>query len=468
MILRGSRAYVALLIALAVAAGLGAGIAVVPTLLTVAAVAFLGFGLAALAIPRRWVSPLAATILVVLVVVLPTTPSPALLSFGPASGTVTLALMALFLVAVVVLRNALHLGQARGFLLSAATFIAIYAATTLINDPGSLPALFPHAVLWTSAALIGLFTSREQVRYTLLLIALIAAGESVIALAEYFFGIVPPFSSFLEAGYVEGASAFTGEVARSRGTFGHPIPLAAFLAATLPIVWWVMPHGARLLSTLRVPLLILLVSGIFVSFSRSSWVALAILVVVFIIARQTTLRSRILLLMLLLCVLIISSALGLGSLVLDRFEGVTQTGSFQQRVLSLGSVPAILDVGTLHALLGNGFRSSSALYAQGTLESIGNFQVVDNQFISLLADIGLLGLGAFISVVAIAWSRLRAVGRLEFGSVGSRASEAMAIRYALFSLLVVAFFFEMLIWPSSAVPFWLLLGLAFAYRVKQK
>ncbi len=447
MPLRVPRTYVALLIAFAAAIGLGVGITIIPTLLTMAAIIILGFGLVAFTIPRRWVSPLAAMILVSLVVMLPTTPSPTLLSFGPASGTVILALLALFLTALVMLRNTLQLAQARWFLLlSVATFVGLYAASTLINDPQSFPSLIPHAVLWVSATLIGLYTPREQVGHTLLLIALIAAVESIIALAEFFFGVTAPFSSFLELGYAEGASAYTGEVVRSRGTFGHPIPLAAFLTATLPIVWWVMPHGTLLLSTLRVPLLILLVSGIFVSFSRSSWIALAILVVVFIVARQTTLRRRILLLTLLTCVLIISSTLELSDLVIDRFEGATQTGSFQQRLLSIGSISAILNISILHALLGNGFGSRSELYAQGILENIGNFQAVDNQFISLLADIGLLGLGAFISVIAITWCRLRAVAQLRVGTVASGASEAVAIRYGILSLLIVAFFFEMLLW----------------------
>ncbi len=458
--------HVILLLYIAISVALGVGVAMVPYLAMVATV--LVFCVMALvAIPARHIALVAAGIIIVLVTVLPLETSRTLLRFGSTSGAVMLAAIALSLAVVVMIRSTFRSLNAQSFFLLAMAFVGIYMLATLANEPANLFSLVPHAALWTSAAVLGLNMPRTQVKPLLMLIVLIAAAEAGIGLAEVFLGITPPLSSF-GPDYGAGLLGSVNGVPRAQGTFGHPIPFAAFLTASLPTVWWLWPRTTDRLSISRLPLFTLLVGGVLVSFSRSSWLALMVLVAAFLASRRADLRDRWLLVASLICSIAVLSATDLSEIVNGRLERISQSGSYLQRFASLSSIPAILGTGLFHVLLGNGFNSRFALYDQGILQNVGNFQAIDNQFVSLLVDAGVLGLGIFIIIVFMTWSRLRSIEH-RFPPTSSTARVAAVIRYTLLPLLMTGFFFENLLWPSNAVLLWLLIGLAISYtRTEQK
>ncbi len=423
-------------------------------------------GMVVFAIPARYITLVAAEVTIVLVILFPLETSRNLLSFGSVSGVVILVAVTLSLAVAVMIRSTLPPVNAQ-LLLLGATFVGIQALATLANEPVNLLSLAPHAALWTSATILGLYMPYRHVKPLLIFIFLIAVAEASIGLAEVLFGIMPPLSSF-GPDYTAGLSGSVDGVPRARGTFGHSIPFAAFLTALLPIVWWVWPHATDKLSILRLPLFALLMGGILVSFSRSSWISFLILVAVFLTSKRADLRYRWLFVTFLVCSIAVLSGVGFGEIVSVRLEGVTQSGSYLQRFAGISSVPTILSTDLFHILLGNGFNSRFTLYDQGTLRNVSDFQAIDNQFVSLIVDVGVLGLGVFVAIVSLTWSRLRHI-ESQFPTTSSTARIAAVIRYALLTLLITGFFFENLLWPSNAVLLWLLIGLVISLtRAGQK
>lgn len=458
---RPPRLYIVLLLVCVAGVAVGAGVVVAPRL-AMAAFVLLICGMTLLAIPAGYISLIAAGILIALATAFPVTASETLLEIGPASGVFALAAVAIALAFMVMIRGGLRRTDAWRFLLLVAAFIGIYALATLASERENLIRLAPHAALWASAAVVGSSMPRRHVKPLLIFIALIAAAEAGLALVEVLFKVKPPLSSFIPDS-TDPSWAFVGDTPRARGTFGHSVPLAAFLTASLATVWWLWPRAPHRFSVLRFPLFVLLVGGIMASFSRSSWIALIVLLAVFLGSRRTDSRQRLLLLAFLLCLAIAILSGGMVTeAVSGRLEGTVQSGSYLQRMAGLTSVPAILSADAFHALLGNGFNGRFILYAEGILQNVGNFEAIDNQFVSLLVDVGLLGSGVFIVIVAMAWSRLRS---REYSSqdTGASAPVATVLRYALLPLLITAFFFENLFWPSNAVLLWLVIGLAISY-----
>jgi len=117
-------------------------------------------------------------------------------------------------------------------------------------------------------------------------------------------------------------------------------------------------------------------------------------------------------------------------------------------VATVRSLPEILSAPPQHVLFGWGGNSRQTLYDRGILEASNNFDVIDNQYISVLTETGLLGLALFLAMILLA---LRVAwtfpGWWPFG-----------LGAALLALLVAIFFYEGLAWPSTAILFWALLG----------
>lgn len=257
--------------------------------------------------------------------------------------------------------------------------------------------------------------------------ALLMAGVSQSVLGAY---------QFLTQTGPEGF-ILMGRFMRAHGTLGQPNPYAGYLGYLAPVAAAIVATTYRMWrSTGQIRYLVtcitgagttlVLVTGIFMSWSRGAWLGLAAsLLVVF---GLTSRRSAVIALLAAVALILIVSVAGIGWLP-DSIEG---------RVQDLGSYTGNLDpanteitddnFSVLERLahwqagwlmfenapwLGVGIGNYSANYGQHALpywyDPLGH---AHNAFINFLAETGILGLGAFLGFwLALAWTLSRCVWR---------------------------------------------------------
>lgn len=223
---------------------------------------------------------------------------------------------------------------------------------------------------------------------------------------------------------------------RSQGTLGHPLPLGLLLVIAIAL-------AVRLSSWSRprlVPLVGLFVTGLAFAGARTS-LALAVLIIALAFARRPTFLHYVAGAWSLLLAALIATATG--ALTRTDLLSVASTGSYTHRLGALTSFATLASgQSTGRFLIGNGFASVPRLFGAGLLQNDG-FDVVDNQFLSLLGQGGLVSSGLLVALVLLAL-------------VNGRRDARPAIACVVATMLV----FDVLGWPSATALCFLTLGLA--------
>lgn len=198
---------------------------------------------------------------------------------------------------------------------------------------------------------------------------------------------------------------------RAQALFGHPIVLGQFSAALVPLAMTVFYRYSIIAKMSGILLVSLTVAGAFVSGTRSALMLMAVgIVVFFVMAIRKTRNSAFSRAGRIYFVLIV----GIVGTVLfsDSFSEVvagrtaTEIGSTQTRQVQIEySMQAIEAKPIIGYGLGNGIQYS------GIINGFGQ-QTLDNFFISVALDTGLVGLGSFLLLSALAIvTGIAAVGR---------------------------------------------------------
>jgi hypothetical protein len=116
-----------------------------------------------------------------------------------------------------------------------------------------------------------------------------------------------------------------------------------------------------------------------------------------------------------------------------------QGDSLSHRSGALQAVPALLRQPIGAVLLGNGYYSGPSLFRRGLLQT-GSFYAIDNQFVSTLVEVGVIGVLVVVLTIVLALQR--------------RRPESVPL------MIMVAFFFtfDEFAWPMSIALFGMLIG----------
>lgn len=452
-----------MIVALCLALALGWAVAT-STTVALGLIAMILLGAVYLTAPAAWISSGSLVIVTLCAVLAPTNATEGLFVLGPLSGTLLLAFISVGLTGLTVLK----IGSGpilRGGRLTTlvSLFLLVFLVISVATGPTGDLAFLGRWSIWVSAFVLATYIPRRFIPAMISAWIGLAFVEAAYAIYENL--AVPPllYEGYLSEDYLFAMTATAGGgVTRARATFGHPIPLATFLAAACALALFAVRFPAGKLNVLRIAVVITLAGGMLATFSRSSWIALAIALGVGLLSPQISNLVRFRVLMVLGVGTVIFLQTPLGASALDYLLNSEGTVSYEQRAASLQSIPTILDAGWLTVLLGIGAGSQQSLYSVVDLLSVDGLQVVDNQYITLLIETGLLGLGIFLAVILTAL-------RLAWASSSVTASLPDArlvwgIGIALLATLVTIFFYEGLSWPSTAVLVWAMLGFLAQYE----
>jgi O-antigen ligase len=369
---------------------------------------------------------------------------------GPLPAMAVFALLAAALTGLTLLRGGLRILPTDPIAGAAAAFLLLDVVVSLVVRAPNLQLLVLTWTIWASAFLLAAATPRALARWVVIAWITIATLAALYAIYEQLSRSRILYRRNLVKEYHRLRIRVGGRrLLRAQATFGHPAPLASFLAASAGAALWAFPIPRSLLARLgRILLLGILITGIAATLTRGATLALILAVAPGLVARRTDRRVK---LWVLLGGVVIALALlptPLGKAVISYGGDVDELAHSPGRVATVRSLPEILSAPPLHVLFGWGGNSRETLYDRKILEASNNFDVIDNQYVSVLTETGVLGLTVFLAMLLlalrVAWTE---PGWWPFG-----------LGAALLALLVAIFFYEGLAWPGTAILFWALLG----------
>lgn len=330
----------------------------------------------------------------------------------------------------------------RGSPLLVLLVLVLAVATATGPEPGALLTLALVAAAGLPVFLgAGSLDARGRRDVALVLVGL-AAAQAVLALVEPW--LLPghlwaPAQLGSSGQAVPLTNELLGSLERSQGTLGHPLPLGMLLVVGLALATRLLRGGPVLP---RTALQVLLLAGIVAAGARSS-LLLAVVVLLLLSGRGLT-PARVLTAV--AAAVVGAAALLASSLELSSaFAETSRSGSWTHRVGAVRSLGRLLlwqepD----RVLLGNGYGSTSEVMSEGLLQNDG-FAAVDNQFVLLLSQGGVLALGLLVALVALALLR-----------------GDPAVRPAVLCVVATLVVFDVLVWPGATVVLGTVLGLALA------
>lgn len=219
---------------------------------------------------------------------------------------------------------------------------------------------------------------------------------------------------------------------RAQATYGHALVLAS---ACLMVVVLILTTDAVPKNSHRFALLTVLSAGIIASGSRNAVIILAVVLLFVWGARNWRVTAA--------RALFFGTPLAFIAIVLlwDRIQTFIETGSYYHRAGALDVVTRLFERRDLVPLMiGDGSASTPRLQRQGILQS-ATFIAIDNQFVLMFIQYGLLGLGLVVALIYLGFR-----------------SKDRAVRLVLTVWLVQFFVFDVLAWPSAAMLMWLVVG----------
>lgn len=199
-----------------------------------------------------------------------------------------------------------------------------------------------------------------------------------------------------------------GKIVRAYGTFPHPNILAAFLVFGLILGLFLVSRGTKWIRAIVIPGLFIIGLGLFVTFSRLSWLVAAFAIICFtiyyIMKQKRGLAVAILVPIIVSCVTVLIFAPDtLKARVTDNNSAsVTDRYFFNRLGLDLMKRFPVLGLGVGNYV--EGLRDLNDLEAW-------QYQPAHNIFIFIGAELGIAGLGLFIMILFEVFSRLKNVPR---------------------------------------------------------
>jgi hypothetical protein len=247
---------------------------------------------------------------------------------------------------------------------------------------------------------------------------------------------------------------------RAIGSADHPISLGSFLAMCLPLGFALARSGSILWS---VPTVVTLM-GIMATASRTPILAVAAAVIVFLWLRPRDMRP-LLPLVIPLAIAIKIIAPGSIGMVKGLFfpEGGTKSLVAEQSTLAADPTllsgranfwPRLVD-GLQRPILGQGLGTRQT----GEDNPLRNAPILDNQWLGLFLDVGLVGLFAWIWLVVRSARRLGRLARTR-GSPEGMLAAAFAAAIVGFAVAMVTY--DSLAYVQASLVFWVLLALSAA------
>ena len=449
-----------------IAVGAGWAVAISP-IGAVALIAVTLLGTAYLVSPAAWVAAGSLIVVTSYAVLVPVKATLGLLDFGPLSGYAVLAFISACLAALTVLKvGAGPLIRGGKITALVATFLLIYITISFMFGSSDPQSFLLRWIVWSSAFVLAVCTPRRLVPVVIGGWITLAFFEGGYAIYEFLVSPGPLYEGYLVEGYIGAlVPGEGGDVIRARATFGHPIPLASFLttASVLALFALRFPPG-RYLGPLRLLMFSTIVMGTVVTFTRSAWIALFVAVSVGLASRQAGAWARFRVAMLFIVPISVLLPTSLGDTILNRISSAADSTSYLQRATSLRSVPEILDAGLASAVFGVGAGSQKSLYGLADLHGVEGLQVIDNQYITLLVEVGLLGLSIFLAIIWLAFSFMWRKGSATTTLLEDRLVWGKSV--ALLAVLIAIFFYDGLAWPPTAMLFWAMVG--FLARCEQE
>lgn len=229
---------------------------------------------------------------------------------------------------------------------------------------------------------------------------------------------------------------------RVEGMIGHPLPLGAFILLALILLlagWGASKPMYRLV--LSLPLIVS-----FVAAGSRSQAGVAIILLVIGAVGLARGRWRFF-----SATWILGCVFAAGWLVWpslnSTIDSLNASGSFTNRAGAASSIPGLLQRTGLEFWIGSGFGSEVGLRTRGLLQQ-NDFGVVDNQFVTILATAGLIGVIAFSIFLITLAGRVR------------RSSTGLAL---LVLLTIIVATFDYVKWPVLVLP----LNIAFGFYCAQ-
>lgn len=260
----------------------------------------------------------------------------------------------------------------------------------------------------------------------------IAALQAVLAVAEASFGLGPALGREIT---ISVHNPYFPDINRSQGTLDHPLVLGFVLLVGFGVVLAGFTGPWRK----GLPLGLLLVCGIVATGSTSVTFAAVLMFCIWAVSQSGPL-GRTLLALALLAGAGFASSTGVGARILG---GDFEELAIDHRLNSILAVENLIQARTVfHSLFGNGLHSAPELFAQNIFRNDG-FLAIDNQFVSALAEAGVVGLVLFVVFMALFLLRTTAPYR------------PLAI-----SLFFMTISFDFLAWLASASMFFMIVAIA--------
>ncbi len=261
---------------------------------------------------------------------------------------------------------------------------AFFAACLLPLGLGSLrtPVFFTLVTIWILAFTVGrLIPLRVDLGWITKAFAITMGAVAVAALAEFAlswnpFVEIPPLGGGDRSFSVWSRLQERGGVLRAEGAFGHSIALGASLAMAIPFA-----IGSRLATKWRLVLVLVLIAGIAVTFSRAAMVAGALALLLSIYALRASISRRVRIGVLIGGIFAVAALQPLVARVfVDAGDEAANSGAYREALLSL--------LGSLSLV---GQSDATSITASGS-SLYGQFDSIDSAFLLVGLNHGVVAL----------------------------------------------------------------------------
>jgi hypothetical protein len=231
---------------------------------------------------------------------------------------------------------------------------------------------------------------------------------------------------------------------RPSGMATHPIEYGAVITMVLPLAL-ALAFSDRTRGGIRrwFPVLVLVIA-VPLSISRSALVSAVVGCVVVLVSWPPAARRVAAVAATVMAVGVYVSVPGMLGSLLGLFTNVGGDSSAQSRT---GSYPIAFE-----------FVDHSPLFGRGFATFLPSYRILDNQFLGLLIEVGIVGLGAFVGLIVVALVGVLRTRRYLDDLLHRQAAQALAAGVAAGAASLALF--DGLSFPMSGGLFFLLLGLS--------
>jgi len=286
----------------------------------------------------------------------------------------------------------------------------------------------------------------------------------------YIVGIIQAFLVISDAHFislnisqVEGDDFFRlmpngfNNIPRALGTIGHPLVLAVFLL--IPAIISLYLLLSKSYSVMTLILFLATLYAIFLTFTRSTWITLAVIILYMLIKFNMFKNIKSIALTIFGFMAILFSPIFQN--IVDRMTITTmEDGSVFHRLEMIGWVFTHMFYNFRIFLIGNGIGNTGTFLRLNPPSTL--FFTIDNNFLSFLFEFGIIGF-LLLSIILL---------QIIFKTRTLKVMELDVLKVILLALIANSMFFSLFSWYQTAIPFWLILGCLSTYitnsRIKKE